>query len=211
MSKQHQSIRIFKNDYLEKLTHVHPLTPLIMWGPFAVWMIWRALMVHSLSVWMIASVGICGFLAWTLVEYGAHRFIFHITENGKLDGTFVERFQYVMHGLHHDDPVDATRLVLPPAPAAAFAIIFYSIFIQILGPVWVEPFFAFFLIGYLCYDYIHFAVHHFKPMTPVGRYLKQVHMIHHFVNPKSHWGVSSPLWDYVFGTLESPKSVEHGS
>ena len=38
---QHQSIRLFENDFLERLSHVHPITPLLMWGPIAGWLIWR--------------------------------------------------------------------------------------------------------------------------------------------------------------------------
>jgi hypothetical protein len=33
--KEHQSIRLFENDFLERLSHVHPITPLLMWGPIA--------------------------------------------------------------------------------------------------------------------------------------------------------------------------------
>ena len=30
---KHQSIRLFENDLLERLSHVHPITPLVMWAP----------------------------------------------------------------------------------------------------------------------------------------------------------------------------------
>ena len=100
---------------------------------------------------------------------------------------------------------------MPPVAAMILACVLYSIFRVFLGPTFVEPFFAFFLIGYLCYDYIHYAVHHFTPRTRVGKMLKQSHMNHHFVSHDSRWGVSSPFWDYVFGTLEEPKRVRHGS
>ncbi|MCM2322727.1 MAG: sterol desaturase family protein, partial [Oligoflexia bacterium] len=51
-------------------------------------------------------------------------------------------------------------------------------------------------------DYTHFAVHHFTPRTRYGKMLKQHHMLHHYVDPEARWGVSSPFWDYVFGTLK---------
>jgi sterol desaturase/sphingolipid hydroxylase (fatty acid hydroxylase superfamily) len=66
-------------------------------------------------------------------------------------------------------------------------------------------------VGYLCYDYIHFATHHFRPRTRVGKFLKQHHMLHHFAEHGSRWGVSSPMWDYVFGTLEEDRPVRQNT
>lgn len=57
---------------------------------------------------------------------------------------------------------------------------------------------AFFIVGYLCYDYTHYAVHHFDLQSSVGRYLKRHHMQRHFRDPNRNFGVSSPLWDWVF-------------
>jgi sterol desaturase/sphingolipid hydroxylase (fatty acid hydroxylase superfamily) len=37
--------------------------------------------------------------------------------------------------------------------------------------------------------------------TMWGRYLKKRHARHHFLDPDSDYGVSSPLWDVVFGTF----------
>ena len=88
------------------------------------------------------------------------------------------------------------------------AIIIFPIFRALLGPVWVEAFFGFFVVGYLAYDYIHYYVHHFIPKNRVGRYLKQNHMIHHFAADHARWGVSSPLWDFVFRTYNAGKRAE---
>ena len=40
----------------------------------------------------------------------------------------------------------------------------------------------------------------------VGKYLKRYHLKHHFAHEKSKYGVSSPLWDYLLGTVEGEKS-----
>jgi sterol desaturase/sphingolipid hydroxylase (fatty acid hydroxylase superfamily) len=64
----------------------------------------------------------------------------------------------------------------------------------------VAPFFAGFIFGYILYDEIHYATHHAPMKGPVGRFLKQYHVLHHYQNPAKRYGVSSPLWDYVFGT-----------
>jgi len=201
MEKQYKSIRVFKNPILEKFTHVDPAVPLLFWGPVVVWMIWRSIRIHELPAHQVLAIGLFGFFIWTLAEYVLHRFVFHYV----FESSIGQRIHFLIHGIHHEDPIDPTRLVMPPVAAVILA---YPLFLAsrwVFGPAWCEPFFAFFLIGYLCYDYIHFYVHHFMPTSRIGKFLKQSHMLHHYVDPQSRWGVSSPFWDYVFGTYEAER------
>jgi sterol desaturase/sphingolipid hydroxylase (fatty acid hydroxylase superfamily) len=201
MEKPYKSVQVFKSPFLERFTHVHPLTPLVLWGPIVSYLLWKSYFVLKLSPVTIGTLGGLGLFIWTLTEYLMHRFVFHFEKEGPI----AQRIHFLIHGLHHVDPVDPTRLVMPPALSVTLAAILYGLFLGFLGSEWVVPFFAFYLIGYLCYDYIHFAVHHFVPRTRVGKFLKQSHMMHHYVSSNSRWGVSSPFWDYVFGTLEDVK------
>jgi sterol desaturase/sphingolipid hydroxylase (fatty acid hydroxylase superfamily) len=194
--RRYESLRVFDNPLLESLTHVHPATPILVWGPIVVWLIWRSFAVHGLSVTAVLGFAMLGLTTWSLAEYLLHRYLFHM----RPAGPFRARLQFMIHGLHHDDPEDPTRLVLPPVPTCLGAVVFFTAFRALLGPARAEPVFAFFAVGYLVYDYIHFASHRFVPWTRVGRALKRNHMLHHYSMPHSHWGVSSPLWDYVFGT-----------
>ena len=57
-----------------------------------------------------------------------------------------------------------------------------------------------FIVGYLIYDYIHYATHHFPMRNRAAKYLKHYHLKHHFSGEGGRYGVSSPLWDVVFGT-----------
>lgn len=207
MKKPYKSLRMFESDFLESLSHVHPITPLVVWAPVIGYLIWRSfpLLGAHVSVGLVefALLAAAGFITWTFTEYVLHRFVFHYQGNSWL----TKRIYFIIHGNHHDDPNDPTRLVMPPVPAIILAAILFTLFRAVLGPVRVEPFFAFFLVGYLCYDYTHYAVHHFTPRTRVGRYLKQYHMFHHFRGEESRWGVSSPLWDHVFGTAGKPMTA----
>jgi sterol desaturase/sphingolipid hydroxylase (fatty acid hydroxylase superfamily) len=209
MAKPYKSVRIFKSDRMEKLTHVHPLIPLILWGPFVLFFLYRA--TENLNLLVVGSVFAFGVLSWTLTEYLMHRFVFHFHPEGKIQ----ERIQFLIHGIHHLDPVDPTRLVMPPIMSISFGIMLFLIFRSFLGAVYIDPFFSGFLLGYLGYDYIHYSVHHFQPRTRFGKQLKQSHMQHHFMTHNARWGVSSPLWDHVFGTLEpslnSKDHLRHGS
>lgn len=191
------SIRLFKNPILEAMTHVHPLIPLLIWGPVALALQWIALG-QGLPLAGVVVTTLSGLFFWTLAEYLLHRFVFHF----KPQRAWQERIAYLIHGIHHDQPQDATRLVMPPVAALIIALVLYLSFRVVLGVEWVRPFFSGFIGGYLCYDYIHFGIHHFRPRGPVGRFLKDHHMKHHFMMHGARWGVSSPLWDMVFGTMQ---------
>src|SRR2546430_2159045 len=54
--------------------------------------------------------------------------------------------------------------------------------------------------GYVCYDSIHYAIHHFPMKAGLLNRLKQHHLRHHYHDDHSGYGVSSPFWDYVFRT-----------
>ncbi len=204
MQKTNKSIEVFKNPILERLTHVHPLTPFFLWMPIVFWLLWRSFTVYELSPFIIGILGVIGFFSWTLVEYLLHRYLFHF----EFDSSQGQKFHFLIHGLHHADPDDPTRLVMPPIASIFLGITFFTLFKGVLGIRWAETFFAFFVFGYLCYDYIHFYTHHFIPKSSLGKFLKNSHMLHHYVSPNSRWGVSSPFWDYVFGSMEDIKSKE---
>ncbi len=36
----------------------------------------------------------------------------------------------------------------------------------------------------------------------LGQWLKHHHVLHHYQDFTKRFGVSTPLWDYVFGTIE---------
>lgn len=202
------SVRLFKSDLLEKFTHVHPVVPALFWIPIVGLLTYRSFAVHENTLLDFLGYGFLGLFFWTFIEYFLHRFVFHYPAKSPLGNRII----YLMHGLHHEDPADPTRLVMPPTPALIYAAILFPTFRFFLGATYVEAFIAFFLVGYLAYDYIHYYVHHFNPKNPVGKFLKKFHLMHHFADYESRWGVSNPLWDYVFGTAESKnESKDHAS
>jgi sterol desaturase/sphingolipid hydroxylase (fatty acid hydroxylase superfamily) len=104
--------------------------------------------------------------------------------------------------VHHDFPNDKDRLVMPLGFSIPLAVVFYVLYcVIVFGPRLGEPFFAGFIVGYLCYDGTHYAVHHFRPTTRVGRWVRRHHMLHHHADHDGGFGVSSPLWDLVFRTM----------
>ena len=203
--KNHQSIRIFQNPILESFTHVHPIVPLLLWSPIILFLFYRGLTVKNVSGLEFGILFVLGLLLWTMTEYTLHRFVFHWNAKSAAGKYFV----FLFHGLHHDDPQDATRLVMPPVPAIIIVSLLWLLFSTIFPAKYIDVLMAYFLIGYLCYDYIHYATHHFAMTSAAGKYLRKYHLQHHYSGEKSKYGVSSPLWDYILGTVTGPKDEHH--
>ena len=196
--KAHQSVRLFKSPVLEALTHVHPSIPFFVWIPVIAYQLMMSVRAEGVVTLSLALLFFLGVIAWTFTEYAMHRFVFHFKATSKAGQYIV----YLFHGIHHEDPQDATRLVFPPAASIPLAALFYCAFVAVLGLDHARPFFAGFIAGYLAYDYVHFATHHFQPKTAWGRNLKETHMKHHYLKKGGKWGVSSPFWDHVFRTFD---------
>jgi sterol desaturase/sphingolipid hydroxylase (fatty acid hydroxylase superfamily) len=193
-----QSSRLFKNPVLEALTHVHPSVPFIVWIPIVLYFLYFTATQTESTPGFIALYFVLGTLFWTITEYGMHRYVFHFPATSKAGKYLV----FLFHGIHHDEPNDATRLVMPPVVSLVLGSAFYYLFKFALGPVNAMPFFSGFISGYLVYDYMHFAIHHFRPRTEFGKKIKKHHMEHHFLEKGGKWGVSNTLWDHVFGTMK---------
>lgn len=199
-------IRLFKSNFLEFFTHVSPITVVIIWTPVIGWLLYRSLRAlepgHS-----AAYIPVCillGLFLWTFAEYTLHRFVFHFHPRS----TAMKRVVFMFHGIHHAQPQCKTRLVMPPAVSVPMAFVFYGLFYVVVGlwlglPKWVDPLLMGFMTGYLVYDLIHYATHHFPMHRGVLKFLKRYHMQHHYKTPDRRFGVSSPLWDKVFGTMPS--------
>lgn len=190
------SIRLFRNHVLESLTHVHPLVPLLLWGPVAILLLGRSMMVDGLRIPQLLPVAAAALLVWTFTEYSLHRFVFHFPARSRPGRWLV----FLFHGVHHEAPQDKTRLVMPPAGAILIMALLWGLFELLIPAPWAQPFLGCFIVGYLIYDYIHYATHHFPMRHPLLQRLKQHHMRHHFSGVPGRYGVSSPLWDVLLGT-----------
>lgn len=203
MRRDGETIRLFDHSILEGLSRTHPLGPALLWTPIIAWLAWRSIARHPMDPGVAGALAAGGLLAWSLVEYACHRFVFHLAP-----GTPARRrLQFLLHGIHHEHPDDPTRLLMPPVPTVAAAAIVYGALRLALSPAWVDPFFASFLAGYLAYDYTHLYLHRGRPRSRLGRYLRRHHLSHHFANPSARWGVTSPLWDWVFGSMGEGRAI----
>jgi 4-hydroxysphinganine ceramide fatty acyl 2-hydroxylase len=188
-----QSTRMFKSDFVEFFSRVHPATPLVLYLPLIALSLYLA--TARLSILSIVELFGLGLVIWTLLEYIIHRYVFHYEPKSRIG----KQFHFVVHGVHHDYPNDPKRLVMPPAVSIPLAIVFYGLFLLLFGnaapAVW-----AGLVGGYVCYDSIHYAIHHFPMKGGIWSRMKQHHLRHHYHDDHAGYGVSSPLWDYVFRT-----------
>jgi dihydroceramide fatty acyl 2-hydroxylase len=189
--------RMFESDLIERFSRIHPVTPFVAWIPVVVFFLGRSVGRPNASLSPIVGLFVSAVFAWTLAEYILHRFVFHWVN----DTAWGKRIHFVLHGVHHDFPNDKDRLVMPLGASIPLGLAFYALFRILLGPVMCDPFFAGFVSGYLCYDGVHYAVHHFNHRTWLGRYIKRHHMLHHHADHDGGFGVSTPLWDFVFRTV----------
>ncbi len=197
VTNKDESARLFKSDFLEFFTHVHWSVPIIIYVPVAAICLYLSAQEGSLSSSGILGSVIAGIFIWTLTEYLLHRFVFHYQPKS----AWGQHLHFMMHGVHHDYPNDSKRLVMPPSVSIPLAALFYGLFSLILPFAYVLPFFAGFILGYILYDEIHYATHHAPMKGSVALWVKHHHVRHHFLDPDRGFGVSSPLWDYVFGTM----------
>lgn len=195
ISAKDETVRLFKSDFLEFFSHVHWSVPLFLYLPLIFYFLWKIFAAPDLQPLKVFAFMGAGFVLWSFTEYTLHRFLFHFKPK-----KYFKRFFYTIHEIHHDYPSDSTRLVLPPPLSLPMAVLFYFLFSWALPAGLWEPFYVGFGLGYLGYDMTHYAVHHVNFNHPWWKYLKRYHLQHHFREPDRAYGVSSPFWDYVFGT-----------
>ena len=189
------SPRMFESNLLDKLSRVHPAVPLVIFIPAIAVLFALGQEGHpplEVTAWIAG-----GWVFWTLTEYWLHRLVFHFEPEDGIGA----RLHWIIHGVHHDHPNDPLRLVMPPAASVPLALIFYAAFYFVLGADAAFAFGAGFLGGYLAYDMIHYHLHHHTPRTRPGKWLRELHMRHHFQDDERGFGISAPYWDRVFGTM----------
>lgn len=188
--------RLYESDLVERLTRAHWTEPFIIFIPVATSLIGYTLAAGPAAWHRVLAIALGGYLLWTLAEYGLHRFLFHY----EAKSAFGKRQMKLIHGIHHQFPNDTDRLVIPPAVGVFVGAGFFGLFTLLMGVWSAMPFFGGFLIGYMSYDWVHFSTHHRKPLTFIGRAQRKRHLLHHYKYPDACYGVSTGLWDWVFGT-----------
>lgn len=190
---------IFRNPFLEFLTKAPaPVSATLYVGIVAglLYVGFVREIVSSVITGALIFIGAMFF--WTFFEYIFHRYINHIDEYFP-ESKLAHRIAYTLHGIHHEYPRDRERLMMPPVPGLLIVGVLYIVFYSIMGE-YVYLFMPGFMTGYIIYSSIHIAIH----KSNVPSFLKtqyRHHAIHHYKYPEKAFGVSTTIWDRVFGTM----------
>ncbi len=148
-------------------------------------------------IWAIVYGG--GLVGWTIIEYFLHRVLFHHAP-----------ILSQIHESHHHSPQD---LIGTPAWASVLVGL-----IAVAGPCWVVLGFdlgtaatAGLVNGYLWYVFVHYATHHWRPHPDSYLYRARLrHARHHYKSQSGNFGVTTAVWDHVFGTALHIGRNDHG-
>ncbi len=147
----------------------------------------------SETILLSVAAAFAGVLTWTFLEYVLHRVLGHDRR------TFPNPFG-IEHTRHHAEgdyfapgwkkalvTLAALGLIVPLATLTAG----YT-----YGPVYA----AAFVSMYVTYEWMHRRAHTHPGFGAYGRWMRRHHFHHHFANPRCNHGVTTPIWDVVFGT-----------
>lgn len=190
------SAHMFQNPLLERLSRTHISVPITLFFLVSTVCIYYAVRITTISFGVGILVLLVGIFVFTFVEYMMHKYFFHMEP----DTPVKDKLQYSVHGVHHDYPRDKDRLAMPPIFSIAYVLVFYFVFTLIMGD-YALYFLPGFLIGYSSYLGVHYIVHAYQPPKNIFKVLWINHAVHHYKDPDVAFGVSSPLWDYILGTM----------
>ncbi len=136
-----------------------------------------------------------GAFTWSLAEYLLHRFLGH-------DRRTMPNFFSREHTRHHSE-----GNYFAPSWKKVLAGLAVTAVLSLAGVFGADQATTFgyvggFVVMYASYEWVHRRAHTHAPATRYGAFMRRHHFHHHYGNPKANHGVTSPLWDKVFGTFE---------
>jgi sterol desaturase/sphingolipid hydroxylase (fatty acid hydroxylase superfamily) len=154
-----------------------PVTAIIYFGEMLMASLLAIILLAISRLPMGSGTVLCGggVIGWTLAEYVVHRFVLHYLAPRE-------------HGLHHANPNGAVLTI------------FWQIWIcfALVYLIADGAFVAGALVAYAWYLFVHHFAHHCPNKLPLP--LLEHHQSHHRFATRNY-GVSTTLWDHVFGTM----------
>jgi len=153
---------------------------------------------------MIAGVivpALLGVLTWTFLEYVIHRWMghdkrFHKTPFGR---------EHVRHHIEGDYFAPTWKKLMIAVVLTAILIVPAT---RLVGATAGIAYIAGLMSFYGVYELSHRREHTHAGIGPYGRWARRHHFHHHFVDGRSNHGVTTPLWDVVFGTYQKVGTIK---
>ena len=150
---------------------------------------------------MIAVAAFLGAFTWTFLEYVLHRFLGHV--KGARKNPFGK--EHVRHHAEGDYFAPSWKKL---AIALAFTGLLCAPAVAIAGAARGVAYVLGLMSFYGAYEVLHRLLHVSEGIGPYGRWARRHHFHHHFVDPRTNHGVTSPLWDVVFGAYRKPSVIK---
>jgi len=157
------------------------------------------------SLWAAAL----GAVIFFVMEYLTHRFAFHAKPSN------VAAVRALQHRLHYDHHVEPGRLelflpwwfVLPAA--MAYGAVYFTL---TRSPALTAGLLLGNLAAMLYYEWVHYVAHiPYVPITPIGRWMKKYHLLHHYLNEQLWFGITSPALDVLARTYMKAADAERST
>jgi sterol desaturase/sphingolipid hydroxylase (fatty acid hydroxylase superfamily) len=144
---------------------------------------------YSKDIWASIALFVVGVIFFTFLEYAVHAWLFHEDHPLKV---FIEG-----HAHHHQNPFsyDAMPFFMSAVIGAIFAWLLHFIMplpdaLALVGGM---------ALGYFNYGIMHHIMHRREFKSKYWRYMQEFHFVHH-KKPKLNHGITTDIWDRVFGT-----------
>jgi sterol desaturase/sphingolipid hydroxylase (fatty acid hydroxylase superfamily) len=141
-----------------------------------------------------AGLLVAGASMWTFGEYVMHRFVMH-----EAKGRGLPSREHLRHHAEYDSVLESWWFAW--AGIVGLGVALGINMAKVVGPAgwglgigWVG--------AYGFYDWIHYRAHRRPIRHPYERWVRKHHFHHHFGHPTVNHGVTTPIWDKVFGTFE---------
>ncbi len=152
-----------------------------------------------MPVLLLLPLFLAGAVLWTFAEYVLHRFLMH-----GMRGRGLPSREHLMHHARRDYYASAGQKALFSCVVTALMV---PALVVAAGVPAAVTFQSGFIGMYLFYEWLHRRAHTHAPRGPYGRFLRRHHFHHHFGHPLENHGVTSPVWDLLFGTRVEPGVV----
>jgi sterol desaturase/sphingolipid hydroxylase (fatty acid hydroxylase superfamily) len=145
----------------------------------------------------VIAAAALGAFTWTFLEYVIHRWLGHFRPLRR--NPF--GVEHVRHHVEGDYFAPAYKKLLVTALSGALlGVPAIAVAGRAAGAAYVAG-----LMGlYGAYEVLHRLEHVWAGIGPYARWARKHHFHHHFVDARTNHGVTSPLWDLVFGTYRKP-------
>ena len=145
---------------------------------------------------MIFLLFVTGAFTWTFTEYAMHNWRGHL---GRGKNKFSRE-----HLRHHVESGYFSPLPMKIVTTLGVGSMVTVAAVLVLGKSYGLAFAGGFIGAYAWYEWLHWQLHVSGPRSAYGRWARKHHFHHHFHSAKMNHGVTSPLWDLVFGTYQKP-------